>query len=193
MSGFEVDPDELIDIGEMTLPYAADFYDEMANRVGAVGAIAGSGLITTGMTASPAGNALGEAIIRCHRFLYAVIEDTADSHRAVAASVLEAGREYQEAENRNQRDFEMAGEDLADSVAGQFERVDAGDYKFSGEYAFNNFDSAKGGSGYEEALSGKPQKPVDPEDYQIRRPTFNRNPLNDRYGFRPPVDELEKD
>lgn len=91
MSGLEVDPDDLIDVGEITLPYAADFYDEMADRLGAIGNSTGRGLVPT-LSRSSAGNAPGEALMRCQRFLYAVTEETADSHRAVGASVAESSR-----------------------------------------------------------------------------------------------------
>lgn len=188
MRGLEVDPDDLIDVGEITLPYAADFYDEMANRLAAIGNSAGRGLIPS-LSSSPAGNALGEAIMRCQRFLYAVTEETADSHRAVAVSVAEAGYEYRQADNASARDFEMTGEDLTGSVASEFTKVDAGEYESDSSYRFNNFD-AQGGSGYEEALSGGPRQPVDHQDYDIElEPLFERTRLTDRGGDRPPLDE----
>lgn len=189
MPGLEVDPDDLIDAGEITLPYAADFYDEMANRLAAIGNSAGRGLIPT-LSSSPAGNALGEAIMRCHRFLYAVTEETADSHRAVGLSVAEAGYEYRQADNASARDFEMTGEDLTGSVASEFTQVDAGDFKYESGYRFNNFDTAERGSGYEEALSGGPRQPVDHQDYEIEpEPLFERTRLTDRGGDRPPIEE----
>lgn len=166
MPGLEVDPEDLIDVGEITLPYAADFYNEMANRLGAIGSSGGRGLITT-MSSSPAGNALGEAVMRCQRFLYAVTEETADSHRAVGRSVAEAGHEYREADEAGARDMEMLGDDLAGSVASEFAKVDAGEYESDSGYRFNNFDTAQGGSGYEDALSGDPRQPVDHQDYRI--------------------------
>lgn len=188
MRDLEADPDDLIDTGELTLPYAADFYDEMANRLGAIGNSAGRGLIPT-MSKSPAGNALGEAIMRCQRFLYAVTEETADSHRAVGVSVTAAGHEYREAERANERDFEMAGEDLTGSVASDFAKVDAGDHESDSGYRFNNFHNAENGSGYEDALSGE-RRPVDHQDYEIEpAPVFERLDLTDRGGERLPLDE----
>lgn len=186
----EVDPDDLIDVGELTLPYAADFYDEMASRLGALGQAAASGLFPATLSRSSAGNALAEAIMRCHRFLYAVTEETADSHRAVGRAVAEAGHDYRQADDRGSRDFAMAGEDLAGAVADEFTAVDAGEYEFGGEYRFGNFDRAEGGSGYEEALSGEPRQPEDHQDFAIDRPpVFERVRNDDRYGERPPIDE----
>jgi hypothetical protein len=189
MRGFEVDPDDLIDVGEITLPYAADFYDEMANRLAAIGNSAGRGLIPT-LSSSPAGNALGEALMRCHRFLYAVTEETADSHRAVGVSVAEAGYEYRQADSAGAQGLEMAGEDLTGSVASEFTKVDAGEYESDSGYRFDNFDHAEGGSGYEDALSGGPRQPVDHQDYGIEpEPLFERARMTDRGGDRPPLDE----
>lgn len=189
MRGLEVDPDDLIDVGEITLPYAADFYDEMANRLAAIGNSAGRGLIPT-LSRSPAGNALGEAIMRCQRFLYAVTEETADSHRAVGVSVAEAGYEYRQADNASARDVEMTGEELTGSVASEFAKVDAGEYEYASGYRFNNFDNAEGGSGYEEALSGGPRQPLDHKDYEIEpEPLFERARLTDRGGDREPIEE----
>jgi hypothetical protein len=191
MPGLEVDPDDLIDAGEITLPYAADFYDELANRLGAIGNSGGRGLIPT-LSSSSAGNALGEAVMRCHRFLYAVTEETADSHRAVAASVAEAGYAYREADSEGARGFEMAGDDLTDATAREFAKADAGEYEYDSSYRFDNFDRAEGGSGYEEALSGDPRQPVDHQDYAIEpEPLFNRARGNDRGGDRVPLDERE--
>ncbi|SDD49610.1 hypothetical protein [Glycomyces harbinensis] len=190
MSGLEVDPDDLIDAGEITLPYAADFYDEMANRAGAIGDQGASGLLT--LRPSPAGNALGEAIVRCHRFLYAVTEQTADSHRAVALSVAEAGHEYRRADEANAGGFEMTGEELTGAVAADFTEVDAGEYESDSGYRFNNFDRAENGSGYEDALSGAPRTPADPQDYEIDREAFpERTRLTDRGGDRPPLSERD--
>jgi hypothetical protein len=188
MPGLEVDPDDLIDAGEITLPYAADFYDEMANRLGAIGNSAGRGLMPT-LSSSPAGNALGEAIMRCQRFLYAVTEETADSHRAVGVSVAEAGHEYRQADNASARDFEMTGEDLTGSIATEFTKVDEGEYESDSGYRFNNFD-AQGGSDYEDALSGGPRQPVDHQHYEIEpEPLFERTRLTDRGGDRLPLEE----
>jgi hypothetical protein len=190
MSGIEVDPDDLIDVGEITLPYAADFYDEMANRAGAIGDQGASGLLT--LRPSSAGNALGEAIVRCHRFLYAVTEQTADSHRAVGLSVAEAGHEYRRADEANARDFTMTGEDLTGSVATEFGKADAGEYEYGGSYRFGNFDRAEQGSGYEDALSGPPRQPVDPQDYEIDHEVFpKRTRLTDRGGERLPISEQD--
>ncbi|MFB9660288.1 hypothetical protein ACFQS3_11020 [Glycomyces mayteni] len=187
MTGLEADPDDLIDAGEITLPYAADFYDELANRLGAIGSSAGRGLIPT-MSDSPAGNALGEAVMRCHRFLYAVTEETADSHRAVGASVAEAGYAYRESDRESARGLEMAGEDLTGATARAFAEVDAGGYESDSGYRFGNFDRAEGGSGYEDALTGGP--PVDRQDYAIEpEPLFQRGTLTDRGGDREPLDE----
>jgi len=189
MPGLEVDPDDLIDVGEITLPYAADFYDEMANRLGAIGNSAGRGLIPT-LSRSPAGNALGEAVMRCQRFLYAVTEETADSHRAVGLSVAAAGHEYRQADDASERDFAMTGEDLTGAVASEFTKVDAGEHEYDSGYRFNNFDTPEGGSGYEEALSGDPRQPVDHQDYQIEpEPLFERARPTDRGGDRPPLEE----
>lgn len=189
MRDFEVDADDLIDVGEITLPYAADFYDEMANRLAAVGNSAGRGLIPT-LSRSPAGNALGEAIMRCQRFLYAVTEETADSHRAVGVSVAEAGYEYRQADDASASDFTMTGEDLTGSVASEFTKIDAGEYEYDSGYRFGNFDSAGGGSNYEESLSGGPRQPVDHQDYEIEpEPLFERADLTDRGGDRQPLDE----
>lgn len=189
MTGLEADSDDLIDVGEITLPYAADFYDELANRLGAIGNAGGHGLYPY-MSDSPAGNALGEAIIRCHRFLYAVTEETADSHRAVAASVAEAGYSYRDADSAGAGDFQMAGEDLTEAAAKAFTETDAGAYEYSSGYRFGNFDKAEGGSGYEEALSGEPRPPADRQDYELQpEPWYERVRLTDRGGDREPLDE----
>lgn len=190
MTGLEADPDDLIDVGEITLPYAADFYDELASRLGAIGNVGGYGLYPY-MSDSPAGNALGEAVIRCHRFLYAVTEQTADSHRAVAASVAEAGYAYRDADTAGANDFQIAGEDLTGAAAKAFGEADAGEYEYDSGYRFSNFDRAEGGSGYEDALSGDPRPPTDHQDYKLEtdRPWYERERLNDRGGDREPLDE----
>ncbi len=182
----EADWEDLLDVGEVTLPYAADFYDEMANRLNAIGDHGSKGLLPS--TTGPAGNALGEAIVRCHRFLYAVTEETADSHRAVGRSVAEAAYEYKQADEASARAIEMSAEDLTGSVASEFKQVDAGDYEYDGGYTFGNFVATDSGSGYEDALSGAPQQPVDHQDAGIANDRAQeRLRLIDRGGDREPL------
>ncbi|WP_156926107.1 hypothetical protein [Glycomyces arizonensis] len=166
--GTEVDPSALTMIGEITLPYIADFYDEMSNRLGAIGQTAGTGLIPD--QESGAGNALGEAIITCHRFLYAVTEETADSHRAVGRAVAEAGYDYQQADEESAAEFSISEEEITDSTADHFEDVDAGEYDYAdSEWDNNLFESdSHTGSNYEAALSEEPVQPVDYQDYEIK-------------------------
>ena len=104
--------------------------------------------------------------------------------------MAEAGHEYQRADDANARDFTMSGEDLTGSVAAEFAAVDAGEYEYGSSYRFDNFDRAEQGSGYEDALSGPPRQPADPQDYEIDREVFpERATLTDRGGVREPLAE----
>lgn len=165
--GTSVDPRALRTAGEITLPYVADFYDDVSNRLGAIGRTAANGLIPN--RESGAGNALGEAIIACHRFLYAVTEETGDSHRAVGRAVAEAADEYQQADEESAADFSLSEEEITDSAAGHFTDVDAGQYEY-GEGRYTSVDAmrredGRTGSYYEAALTD--EKPVDYQDYEI--------------------------
>ena len=162
-----VDPDELRTVGEQTLPYIASFYNEMADRLDAVAQQARHGLFPG--TSSPAGNALAEAWLECHRFFYAVTEECADSHRAVGLAVVESAAAYQEADEAGEQEFEVTEDELLGTVSTSFAEADAGAYGADdGGYQYASAVDQSGGSNYADQLGDGTGEPADWQDYEVQ-------------------------
>ncbi|MEU6248347.1 hypothetical protein [Glycomyces sp. NPDC047010] len=122
----EIDVNELRSVGDTVLPAMADDYDGFATEIGDAGSGAASILLPDNQSS---GNALSEAWVEAHKFLYAVLEENADSHRAAGMTILECCDDYEAADAASAQDFEVSAEDLESSYTSNFEKTDAGEYE----------------------------------------------------------------
>jgi hypothetical protein len=113
---------ELADIqlaGEEHCPKLADTYDGWTTTLGDAFRSAADSFEAPPNGAG-GGNALADAIVEAQRFLYEVLEESADGIRATGILILEAAE-----------DTEASDDEVADAFNGYLEEVEAGNYQSS--------------------------------------------------------------
>lgn len=130
MAGMDIDVDELRIAAEDLLPAVAGFFDNLATDLGGIGTSAISGLLPEDTTG---GNALGEAVVEAHKFLYGVLEESGDVHRSAGRMVSEACDLYEEADAESAGEIQISAGELNDSYDSAYEKIDAGDYEGSSD------------------------------------------------------------
>jgi hypothetical protein len=113
--GYQVDTTDL----ESTAGYiadVADFYDERTGYIGRAPKLYTGGLLPDGNIAG--GNALSEAFLEEHRFVYRVFEESADGIRTAGRMISEAGIDYDSTEA-----------EVAAAFDEQYAEVDSGNYE----------------------------------------------------------------